>query len=77
MKKLITCAVLAVIAVAATAATASAEVVVRTGEHGFRHHQRHAVVIRERSWHRHHDRGLHRGWSHSRHGGVRAKVVIR
>jgi hypothetical protein len=34
-------------------------------------HVRRKVVIR------HGDRGLHRGWSHSRHYGARTKVVIK
>ena len=81
MKKILIGTLFAAFAVAATAAPASAEVVIRTGHHhghhyGYRHHERHAVVIRERVRH-HHDRGLHRGWSHARHGGVKAKVVVR
>jgi hypothetical protein len=27
--------------------------------------------------HGHHDRGLHRGWSHSHHGGATKKVIIK
>ena len=79
MKKILIGTLFAAVAVAATAASASAEVVIRTGHYGYhdyRHHDRHAVIIRERVRH-HHDRGLHRGWSHARHGGVKAKVVVR
>jgi hypothetical protein len=32
------------------------------------------VIIKK---HGHHDMGLHRGWSHSRHGGATKKVIIK
>jgi len=74
MKKLIIGTLLAVMTIG-VATSASAEVIIRGDHDGYRHHERHAVVIRERGFHR--DRGWHRGWEHSRHRGVRAKVVIR
>ena len=47
-------------------AQADVKVKVKSGERG---HMRKKVVVR-------HDRGLHRGWSHSRHYGANKKVVV-